>query len=308
MESFLSPIFVTTIQLTLAELLKSDLQEMGFDLTKPDHTLFSGKKKGVSCTLYTSGKLVVQGKEKQEFIEFYLEPKILKNFSFSNPEVFLDKTARIGIDESGKGDFFGPLCVAGVFAEGQEIVALKKLGVRDSKEISDKEIFVIAKKIREQFTTHILRINPQKYNELYLKFNHLNHLLAWGHSTVIEALVLKTQCKNVIIDQFAKEFVVETALKKKGLVLNLTQRTKAEEDLVVAAASILARASFLEGLERLGEAYQFSFPKGAGESVLKAGHLLLSRSGESVLREVCKEHFKTLDQILGKKRESKKLF
>ncbi len=300
--------FVTKIDLNLAAKLKNDLKEKGFVLSQPEHTLFCGKKKGVTLALYTSGKLVVQGKEKQEFIEFYLEPEILKNLSFTNPTVFLDKTARIGIDESGKGDFFGPLCIAGVFAQGEEVVALNKIGVRDSKEIGDKEIFVIAKQIRAQFATHIVRISPKKYNELYQKFGNLNHLLAWGHATCIEALQLKTGCQNVIIDQFAKESVVEGALKKKGISLNITQRTKAEEDTVVAAASIMARASFLEGLERMGKEYSFLFPKGAGSGVLKAGREFLTRSGETALREVCKEHFKTLDQILGKPTQLKKSF
>lgn len=206
-----------------------------------------------------------------------------------------------------KGTFLAPF-VSQASLQGEEIAELKKIGVRDSKVIGDKEIFVIARQLRERFATYAIRINPPKYNELYSRFRNLNRLLAWGHATAIEALVAKTGCHDVIIDQFAAEHVVETALKKKGISLNLTQRTKAEEDPVVAAASIIARASFLEGLEKLGESNGFLFPKGAGPEVLKAGKRFLEQFGEVVLGQVCKGHFKTLDQILGKKENLRKVF
>src|SRR5580693_626798 len=106
--------FVATIDLALADKLREDLVGQGFELTKPPYTLFSAQKTGVSCTLYTSGKLTVQGKGKDEFIAFYLEPEILKKLAYTHPELGVDMTARIGIDEAGKGDFFGPLCIAGV--------------------------------------------------------------------------------------------------------------------------------------------------------------------------------------------------
>src|SRR5437899_709139 len=113
--------FSTKIDLSLKEKLQSDLESQGFEISHPPYTLFSAKKKGISCTLYESGSLTVQGKDKEEFIEFYLEPEILKEFKFSNPEVHLDLTDRMGLDEAGKGDFFGPLCIAAVFANGEMI-------------------------------------------------------------------------------------------------------------------------------------------------------------------------------------------
>ncbi len=138
--------FVAEIDIALGPKLIADLTDQGFEISKPTYTVFSAKKKGLSCTLYTSGKLTVQGKEKGPFLEFYLEPNILQSFEYTYNDVSLDTTPHIGIDESGKGDFFGPLCVAGVFAGGNEIVELKNLGVRDSKTLSDSTIKKIAKK------------------------------------------------------------------------------------------------------------------------------------------------------------------
>src|SRR5262249_23921255 len=159
----------------------------------------------VSCTLYESGKLMVQGKEMTPFIEFYLEPEILKTFKHGYEAFNIDDTARIGIDESGKGDFFGPLCVAGIFAEGAHFAELHKMGLKDSKLIADGAILKIGKKIRESTVHQIVKINPLKYNELYGPFRNLNRMLAWGHATTIENLVQRSGCTNVLIDQFADE-------------------------------------------------------------------------------------------------------
>lgn len=291
-------IFVTTIDLALAEKLINDLKKQGFTLSVPAYTIFSAKKPGVSCTLYQSGKLTVQGKEMRPFIEFYLEPEVLQSFTFSHPTANLDLAARIGIDESGKGDFFGPLCIAGVFAEGEAIAELKALGVQDSKNLSDKQIHAIAAKIKTQYVHHIVKINPAKYNEIYIQFKNLNRLLAWGHATAIEALVERTGCSNIIIDQFADESVVETALKRKKLSVHLAQRHRAEEDLVVAAASILAREAFLKGLEKLGHDFEMTLPKGASAATIAAGKKFVMKHGQEKLSCVGKLHFKTLDAIL----------
>ena len=292
--------FVTTVDIKIAEKLKQDLLDQGFELSTPPYTIFSGKKKGVSCTLYESGKLMVQGKEMGEFIEFYLEPQLLGTFKFTYDEQDIVTDARIGIDESGKGDFFGPLCVAGVQAEGSAIVNLKKLGVKDSKALSDSTIIKIGKKIRSEYVHHIVKINPAKYNELYAQFKNLNHLLAWGHATAIEQLVARTGCQAVIIDQFADESVVLRALTRKKMQVNLTQRHRAEEDLVVAAASILARAAFLEGLAALSEKFKIELPKGASKQTIEAGKKLVREYGSEILEQMSKLHFKTLDSILGK--------
>ncbi|MCE2983835.1 MAG: ribonuclease HIII [Parachlamydia sp.] len=294
--------FVTTLDSQLADKLLSDLTEQGFAITNPPHTRFSANKEGIACTLYLSGKLVIQGKESAAFIEFYLEPEILKTFQFSHPLVTKNTAPHIGIDESGKGDFFGPLCIAGVYVD-QQFDELLKLGIKDSKVINDKSIYQLAPKIKERCLWHVVRINPPKYNEIYANFKNLNRLLAWGHATVIEHLVLKSGCKDVIVDQFANPSVVELALKRKKIALNLTQQHRAEEDIAVAAASILARHAFLEGLRQLGEEIGITLPKGSSSLTQTVGRQIIEKRGKEQLLLLCKQHFKTLDAILGKKRE-----
>lgn len=297
--------FVTTIDPALGKRMIKELAEQDFELSTPAYTVFQAKKKGVSCTLYTSGKLTVQGKDKQDFIEFYLEPEILKKFTYSYQDVGteIDTTPRIGIDESGKGDFFGPLCVAGVFAEGDQIKRLREIGVKDSKTLSPAAILKIGKQIREEFVHHIVKINPEKYNVLIEQFGNLNKLLAWGHATTIEQLVERTHCKKVVVDQFANEHVVLTALKRKNLNLDVFQRHRAEEDLVVAAASILARCAFVDGLAKLEKEFNQDLPKGASKATIEAGKKLLREHGKENLGKAAKLHFKTLDSILGIRKE-----
>ncbi len=291
--------FVATIDLSLAEKLKADLENQGFELTTPPYTIFSALKKGVSCTLYTSGKLTVQGKGKDDFISFYLEPEILQSLSYSYPEVGIEMTERIGIDEAGKGDFFGPLCIAGVHANEEGIKALISMQVRDSKRMSDKSVLSLSKKIKDRLQHSIVRLPPRKYNELYSSFHNLNQLLAWGHATAIGELVQKTSCTNVIIDQFASESLVENALKRKNITTKLVQRHRAEDDPVVAAASILARSAFLEGLDHLSAQVGMPLPKGASSAVIEAGKKLVAKNGKEILESVAKLHFKTYSDIFS---------
>ena len=291
--------FTTKIDLKLSKKLKVDLETQGFTFTKPAYTIFSAKKKGVTLALYESGSLVVQGKAKDEFIEFYLEPEILKSFKYTHPEAHISMNSRIGVDEAGKGDFFGPLCIAALYADEEGIKKLISMNVRDSKKFTDKSVLKLAAFLKSNFKISVVRLFPQKYNELYIKFQNLNHLLAWGHSTVIENLVQRTNCQDVIIDQFANEAVVEKAVKRKKLKINLVQRTHAEEDPVVAGASILARAAFLKGLDELSDEHKIKLPKGASSIVVNMGREFVKRNGPEALEKVAKIHFKTKQDILN---------
>jgi ribonuclease HIII len=286
--------FSAKIDLALKEKLKTDLIEQGFEISQPPYTCFSAKKSGISCTLYESGKLTVQGKEMGPFIEFYLEPEILKEFSFSNPSVNLDLNPRIGLDEAGKGDFFGPLCIAGVFADGTTIPLLQKAGVKDSKQLTDSTIIKIALRIKEICPHTVIRLFPLKYNELYEKFKNLNRLLAWAHTAALQDLSQKTGCKEAIIDQFAKPHVMDYAVKQKKLEVHLIQRTHAEEDLVVAAASILARSAFVDGMDLLSKECGMDLPKGASHGVIAAAKKLALKLGKEALSKYGKTHFKTM--------------
>ncbi len=290
--------FVAMIDLALAPKLEEDLRSQGFTLNQPPYTLFSANKAGISCTLYTSGKLTVQGKGKDEFITFYLEPEILKSVAYSYPEVGVDLTPRIGVDEAGKGDFFGPLCIAAVYADEKGIKQLIQWGVKDSKQMSDKTMLIMAPKVQAALITAVVRIYPEKYNEMYHSFQNLNRLLAWGHATAIAELIQKTHCQKILIDQFTPEPLVESALAKKGIRADLTQRPRAEEDPVVAAASILARAAFVEAMDALSKQVGITLPKGASSLVVEAGQKLVRKEGQSILERFAKLHFKTTQQIL----------
>jgi ribonuclease HIII len=287
--------FVHVIEKSKNQKLFNHLEEQGFTLSQPAYTLFSARKPGLSVTLFTSQKCVIQGKGAAEFIEFFFEPEILE--TFSSPQGPSDFIPHIGVDESGKGDFFGPLVIAGVFADEAGVNALLSLGVKDSKTLKDKAIHTMAQKIKQVCPFQIVILSPLKYNEIYESFKNLNSLLAWGHATILEALTLKTGCKEALIDQFADERVVIQALKRKKLELNLTQRTKGESDPVVAAASILARDAFVQEMERLSGIAGVLLPKGASAQVKTAARTLIREKGRDVLGNFAKLHFKTLDTL-----------
>ena len=233
---------------------------------------------------------MVQGKGTQEFIEFVLEPEILKQARLGyetvlNPELLLP---RIGVDESGKGDFFGPLCIAGVYINENVVKAWQDAGIRDSKNISsDKKIAELAERIRKTpgCVVNTVVIGNEAYNRLYAKMKSVNAILAWGHARVIENLMGQRHQMNpvpvkAISDQFAsKKEVVAKALMALGREIELVQRHKAEEDLAVAAASILARDGFVKGLAKLEKEFNVELPKGASSAVDEAAKKFVAGAG-----------------------------
>lgn len=213
--------------------------------------------------------------------------------------LFAEARGRIGTDESGKGDYYGPLSVAGFFLpKGQEEV-LQELGVRDSKKISDNRVRELSDLIRNGYIHTVVAIGPEKYNELYEKLRNLNRLLAWAHSRAIENLLEQVPCTLAITDQFGDKAFVLNALMKKGRNIELIQRPKAEEDLAVAAASILARAEFLRRLYFLSQDVGIELPKGASAKTEEVGVELIRKHGIGILNKVAKKHFKITGRILS---------
>lgn len=206
--------------------------------------------------------------------------------------------SRIGIDESGKGDYFGPLVIAAVFVTPMTQQDLLLLQVRDSKKISDGRIVEMAPDIRLVCPHSVVAIGPQRYNELYAKIKNLNRLLAWGHARALENLLQQVDCDLAISDQFGDERLILNALQEKGKQIRLVQRTKAEADVAVAAASILARAEFLQRLLKLSQEMSMTLPKGASPAVELAGRMVVRKYGQDRLHAVAKLHFKTTKQIL----------
>lgn len=217
----------------------------------------------------------------------------------SQEDLFPKAPGRIGTDESGKGDYFGPLVVAGIYLPPDQDLVLKELGVRDSKRCSDRKTIELANLIKKGYLHAIVAIGPSRYNELYERLRNLNRILAWAHARVIENILAQVPCSMVITDQFGDEFYVRQALMKLGKKVELLQRVRAEEDLAVAAASILARAEFLKRLEALGKEVGLELPKGSSPLAEKAGIDLVQRYGESILNKVAKKHFKLTKRILS---------
>jgi ribonuclease HIII len=202
----------------------------------------------------------------------------------------------IGVDESGKGDFFGPLVIAACYVGPEHLAELE--GVKDSKKLTDAVALRLAGRIKATCPHAIIAIGPTKYNELYAKFRNLNRLLAWGHARAIENVLEIQPCKLVISDQFADPAGLKRQLFEKGRQIELKSMVRAESDIAVAAASILARAEFLLRLKKLGEPFGIEFPKGA-TNVIPTGRRFVAANGPGRLSEVAKMHFKTSAQVLG---------
>jgi len=213
-------------------------------------------------------------------------------------ELFPSEKGHIGTDESGKGDYFGPLVVAGVFIPAKQEPVLKELGVKDSKRFTDNRVREMADVIKRGYKHSLVVIGPEKYNELYSKLRNLNRILAWAHSRAIENILEEVPCSLAITDQFGDKLYVLNALMKKGKNIELIQRPKAEEDLAVAAASILARAEFLRRLYFLSQEVGVSLPKGSSPRAEEAGLELVKLHGEKILDKVAKKHFKLTPRIM----------
>ena len=284
--------------------LRALLEELGFEFSSKQYTLFFAQKDKLSVAVYEKGpKILVQGKGVEEFVQFELEPKILGEAKLGYEEVHSPEMfePHFGVDESGKGDFFGPLVIAGVYVDRAIARKLMDAGVQDSKRItSDARIRTLADAIRK--TTmglfEIVLIGPAKYNELYEKFGNLNKLLAWGHARVIENLLAKKpDCPRSLSDQFADARLIEQSLLRHGRKIDIQQRPRAESDIAVAAASILAREGFINWLDREGKKLGVRLERGVSPAVKNAAEMVVKQQGPEGLRQVAKVHFRTAHAV-----------
>lgn len=284
--------------------LKSKLQNFIFE--QIPYAFWRAKASGVNVTLYKSGKLLVQGSKAEEFVKKYLNSNIENQTSLNLKIEKTDKiehnfSSWIGTDESGKGDYFGPLIIASATVTPKNIEILSSLDIKDSKKLNDTQIEKLAIKIKQNSVFSIVTITPQKYNELYGKFKNLNRLLAWGHARAIENILEKSETadiSNAISDKFGDESYIKNALINKGKKINLIQRVRAESDLAVAAASILARDEFVKRINQLSSMFGVQLPKGASSKVLEAAKKFVEKNGKNQLNNVAKLHFKTTHEIL----------
>jgi ribonuclease HIII len=280
--------------------LRALLEELGFEFSPKQYTIFFAQKNHLSVAVYEKGpKVLVQGRGVEEFVQFELEPKILGEAKVGYEEVHSPEMfeAHFGVDESGKGDFFGPLVIAGVYVDRGIARKLLDAGVVDSKRVSsDARIRTLADTIRTSSLglVETVLIGPAKYNDLYEKFGNLNRLLGWGHARVIENLLAKKPgCPRSLSDQFADARVINESLLKHGRKIAIEQRPRAESDIAVAAASILAREAFITWLERKSKELGLRLERGVSPSVKESARKLVEMSGPGGLREVAKVHFRT---------------
>lgn len=267
--------------------------------------------RSIDCiiTIYNTGKVLFQGK-KVEVLHSEVCSALFGDSSAGNEGLDMGvqealeeiKTwPRIGSDESGKGDFFGPLVTTAFLVKSKEVESeLIAIGVKDSKKLSDKQIKELATKVRALGDFVVIKIGPQRYNELYAKFHNLNNLLAWSHARAIENVLEKNSAELIVADQFGDKSLIERALFAKGKNVKLQQRHKAEADVAVAAASILARDTFVNSIEALSREHGVLLPLGSGNTVIATAQKLAKEKGIIVLDGLAKTHFKTYDVVKSK--------
>jgi ribonuclease HIII len=205
----------------------------------------------------------------------------------------------IGSDEAGKGDYFGALVVAAVYADEVALARLPQAGVRDAKKVANSTLWRLEKAVKQICPAfEVVRIMPERYNTLHAEMKNLNRLLAWAHARAIENVLEKVECGLAVTDQFGDEHYLEERLMTRGRQIRLIQQVRAESDPAVAAASVLARADFLRSIERVSATAGLDLPRGATH-VLPAARQVVQKGGEALLRQVAKVHFKTTKQVLG---------
>lgn len=285
------------------EKLIKTIENSGLAVSKPSQKIYNyqiivnSKNDQVKLLVYFGKKgikTILQGNRElpifKQLDELIFGAKLFKDKP--NDDVNFDEY--IGTDESGKGDYFGPLVVAAVYANKKTLMELETIGVKDSKLINDTNIKILERKIKNIVGSNfeIVQINPEKYNKLYETFKNLNKIMAWAHSKTIQNLLLKVNCPNVISDKFGNEKLIIDELKKKNIDINLYQTPKGERYIAVAAASILARSKVVDWFYFHSKELGFEIPKGGGELVNTSAKRVIQQFDDKYLMKMIKFHFK----------------
>lgn len=304
------------------ELLLGLMVNGNFRRREVPYSLYSIEGDHFNATLYAkekhgTRKLCVQGAKAQDFVLFQLEPIVLGAATLGyekelSPELF---GAHAGSDESGKGDYFGPLVVCCAYTDERLSDEMIKMGVKDCKQMTDKAVLSVGAGLRRLLGPSgyaVVKLGPAAYNRLYAKIKNINRLLAWAHGTAIEELLEKQPaCGRVVVDQFAPtELTIRRALKTRGKAAEVVQRHKAESDIAVAAASVIARELFIRacldmGTECFGpviapDETARKIPLGSSDPhVRELAEEMVRAHGANWLMNHCKAHFQTTDKVLG---------
>jgi ribonuclease HIII len=283
------------------------LKEKGFVVSTPRKQNFaygievSNRNNKISLLVYfgkKGNKTVLQGNNESEVYK-NVRKLIFGEKLFSEEKEEFNPDYYIGTDESGKGDYFGPLVIAGVFVDPSINEQLINLGVKDSKTISDWGIKTLASKIKKiknlNFNTVV--ISPDKYNKLHENMGNVNKILGWAHARVLENILNNCKAENAISDKFGSERLILDSLQEKGKKLKLYQTSKAERYTAVAAASIIARDVVIKWFELNSKKIGFPIPKGASKAVEVAAEKIIKNFDEEKLKLLVKIHFKTSQKI-----------
>ena len=283
------------------------------------YSLWSIEGDHFNATLYEKEKhgkrkLCVQGSKAEDFVLFVLEPRVLGAATLGyetilNPELV---APHAGSDESGKGDYFGPLVVCCAYTDEALSEKMQEMGVKACKQMSDKSVLTTGAKLRSLLGPTgyaVVKLGPAAYNRLYSKIKNINRMLAWAHGTAIEELLEKRQsCPRVVVDQFAPtETTILRALKTRGKAIKVEQRHKAESDIAVAAASVIAREIFLRDIMKMGDEIfgppaegRDNVPAGSSDPRVRAlAEEMVRKEGPVWLMNHVKAHFQTTDKVLS---------
>ncbi|MBJ8326261.1 ribonuclease HIII [Streptococcus pacificus] len=279
--------------------IKKELASYQMSSSNP-YVVFAAKKEGVSVLIYTSGKVVFQGKNPQPLVKtlgFSVVKNEEKTSSISNQNL-----AMIGSDEVGNGSYFGGITVVASFVDPKDHPFLKELGVNDSKTLTDRKIREIAPLLQEKIAHKSLLLPPSKYNEVVgkgLKHNAVSVKVALHNQAIYLLLQQGVSPKKIVIDAFTSQKNYESYVKKeKNHFSNpLTFEEKAEgKFLAVAVSSIIARYLFLKNLDELGQTVGFSLPSGAGSKADDVASQIIKKHGLTTLAKLAKLHFKNTEK------------
>jgi ribonuclease HIII len=261
-----------------------------------DYVEYAFKSKhGAVATLYSSGKLVIQGKENLNSVISHLKSSKGESDTIQ---------PHVGVDEVGKGDYFGPMVVVACYVNNEFADKISQLGFADSKRFTDKKIIELYTYVKEYPYYYSSILMPSEYNDIVNEVGNVSIVLAREHSKCIEMALKdlksnKIPCKSVVIDQFSSsKYRILDELGELGKKVEVKQFHKGESDIAVAAASIIARGIFVEEFEKMNKKYDFDFPKGAS-NVVDSALQFLQTHGREELRNVAKVGFKTTQRILA---------
>ncbi len=308
-----------TMTLKVSENTKEKMLEYFEDKKRektPDYALFQALEADTVVTLYNSGKAVFQGKSADidfqmwKEMEQHLNPnKKIESTSSENKtkekkEIIIDpkiyNASCVGSDETGTGDFFGPIVVCAAYVNSSKIKFLESLGVKDSKKMTDDKILEVVPKFIKDIPYECIILSNEQYNNNYNESMNMNKIKAILHNKVLMKMT-NHDYEYMVVDQFAEKFVYYNYLKDTNHIKGLTFLTKGEDKcLAVACASLISRYVLLKEFDKLSKEVKTYLPKGASDKVDDVGVMIVKQYGIDKLKTIAKINFKNIEKIKNK--------